>query len=334
MLWKKGAASVPSCSFFWILSPAGLLAPQMLVHLEIMMSWNTTGRSVLLAGGVACALACGGSESKKTLFEPLETPGEVDDVPPPMVVPLTPVEVPPPTVVASPTNTDTSLGGSDTTLPGMLNPGGSDPNEATTGCKPALGVSGSPTTIPEALILINTLPKPTSLACFLEALDRPLTLYMTESDQSLQPSPGPRSPRTFVLRDNLEMSIVFEGLASDTLEFGFRPEISRSIKTEIVFPVTKDLSEATIFDRIQQTERTTRCGNCHVDEQHVDYPGFPSGVFESDVFPPFDFYEVKLDSLKAEAASCDKAAEPYRCELLSAIFDHGDTLQGKLRGAE
>ena len=97
--------------------------------------------------------------------------------------------------------------------------------------------------------------------------------------------------------------------------------------------VTKDLSEATIFDRIRQGDRNTVCGNCHVDEQHIDFPGFPTGVFESDIFEPFEFEEVKLDALKAEVPICDKAAEPYRCELLTALFDHGDTLQGKLRGA-
>ena len=328
MLWKNRAASVPSCCFFWILSPTGLLASQMLVHLEIMISWNTTARSVLLAGATACVLACGtSSENKNTLFQPLETPGAVKDVPP-ATEPMAPVDVPPVTVVATPTNTDTP--GTDTMLEPEPDP---EQSQARTGCKPALGVSGSPTTIPEALILLNTLPKPTSLACFLEALDRPLTLYMTESDQSLQPSPGPRSPRTFVLRGDLEMSIVFEGKASDTLEFGYRPEISRSIKTEIVFPVTRDVSESTIFDRIRQTERTTICGNCHVDEQHVEFPGFPTGVYESDVFEPYELYEVKLETLKNEASICDKAAEPYRCELLSALFDHGDTLQGKLRGA-
>ena len=321
MLWKNGAASVPSCCFFWIFSHAGLLGAQMLVHLEIMISWNTTGRSVLLAGAAACLLACGTADNKDSLFEPVEAPGEVPDVPPNSTAPLTPVEIPPP-VVETPTNTETP--GSEAMLPAQ---------EEDTGCKPALGVSGSPKTISEALILINTLPKPTTLACFLEALDRPLTLYMTESDRSLQPSPGPRSPRTFVLRGDLEMSFVFEGLASDTLEFGYRPEISRSIKTEIVFPITRDLSEATIFDRVRQTDRTTVCGNCHVDEQHVDFPGFPSGVFESDIFEPFELEEVKLDALKAELPICDKAAEAYRCELLSALFDHGDTLQGKLRGA-
>jgi hypothetical protein len=294
----------------------------MLVNLEIMISWNTTSRSVLWAGAAACVLACGTTENKGELFEPVETPGEVKDVPPMTTAPLVPVEIPPRSVVETPSE----MPGDNAMLPAETEP-------KATGCKPALGVSGSPTTISEALILLNTLPKPTTLACFLEALDRPLTLYMTESDKSLQPSPGPRSPRTFVLRNDFEMSIVLEGNASDTLEFGFRPEISRSIKTEIVFPVTRDLSEATIFDRIRQTERTTVCGNCHVDEQHIDYPGFPTGVFESDVFEPFELDEVKLEELKNENAICDKTAEAYRCGLLSALFDHGETLQGKLRGA-
>jgi hypothetical protein len=328
MLWKNGAASVPSCCFFWIFFRAGLLGAQMLVHLEIMISWNTTARSVLFAGATACVLACGTSSDKKdTLFQPLESPGEVKDVAPATEV-MAPVDVPPVTGSETPPNTDTP--GSDATL----DPGTSQESNEITGCKPGPGATGSPTTIVEAVTLINSLPRPTSLACFLESLDRPLTLYMTESDQSLQPSPGPRSPRTFVLRADMEMSVIFEGKASNTLEFGFRPQVSRSIKTEILFPVTNDVNLATIFTRIQQTERTTICGNCHVDEQHVDFPGFPDGVFESDVFEPYEFYEVKLEDLKNENSICDKAAEPYRCELLSAIFDHGETLQGHLRGAQ
>jgi hypothetical protein len=322
-----GEAGVPGRCFFWIFTYPGLLGAQMLVHLEIMISWNTTGRSVLLAGATACVFACGtSSENRDSLFQPLETPGEVKDVAP-ATGSIPPVEVPS-TVVEAPTNTE--MPGNDATL----DPGTVQQNTASTGCKPGPGATGSPTNILEAVALINSLPRPTSLACFLESLDRPLTLYMTESDQSLQPSPGPRSPRTFMLRADMEMSVIFEGKASNTLEFGFRPEVSRSIKTEILFPVTKDVNLATIFTRIQQTERTTICGACHVDEQHVDFPGFPDGVFESDVFEPYSFYEVKLEDLKNENTICDKVAEPYRCELLSAIFDHGDTLQGHLRDAQ
>ena len=75
-------------------------------------------------------------------------------------------------------------------------------------------------------------------------------------------------------------------------------------------------------------------GACHVGEAHEDYPGFPAGVYVSDVNPPYDIFEVKLEALQAEASSCDKTVEPYRCGLLSALFDFGDTTQGKLRGKE
>jgi hypothetical protein len=274
----------------------------------------------------ACALACGSPEKKDTLFAPLESPGEVKDVPPETTPVVPAVEIPPATEPGESTN--------EVTPTGMLvTPRDTTPPESA-GCKPATGVSGSPTTISEAIILINTLPKPTSLACFLEALDRPLSLYMTSNDQSLQPAQGPRSPRTFILRDNLEMSIVLDGMASNTLEFGFRPEISRSIKAEILFPVTRDVSESTLFDRIVQTPRTTKCGNCHVGEGKEAYPGFPNGVYASDVNAPYEIFEVKLDALQTEASTCDKTAEPYRCGLLSALFDHGDVNQGLLRGKQ
>lgn len=209
-----------------------------------------------------------------------------------------------------------------------LDPAGSEGEPGASGCKPALGVSGTPETIPEVLILLNTLPKPTTLACFLEALERPLTLYMTKSADSLQPSPGARSPRTFILRGELELSIVFDGLARDTLEFGFNYEPGRTIKAEIVFPLTGSVSERSLFDSIQVTPRTTQCGMCHVGEAHEDFPGFPLGVFASDVIVPFDADEVSIESMQAEAASCDEVSEPYRCGLLSALFDHGEVVRG------
>jgi hypothetical protein len=209
-----------------------------------------------------------------------------------------------------------------------LDPAGAGDEPGAQGCKPALGVSGTPETISEVLILLNTLPKPTTLACFLEALERPLTLYMTQSDDSLQPSPGARSPRTFILRGELELSVVLDGLARDTLEFGFNYEPGRTIKAEIVFPLTRAVSERSLFDRVQVTPRTTECGRCHVGEAHEEYPGFPLGVFASDVIVPFDADEVSLESMQAEAASCDEAAEPYRCGLLSALFDHGEIVRG------
>jgi hypothetical protein len=125
---------------------------------------------------------------------------------------------------------------------------------------------------------------------------------------------------------------VVDGSASSRLDLGFRSTPSRSIKAEIEFPLTRNVSEATLFDRILETPQTTVCGQCHVSEVKRDFPGFPSGAFESDVFLPYDADQVSLESARSAAASCDRAAEPDRCGLLSALFDHGDVMQGQLGG--
>ena len=194
----------------------------------------------------------------------------------------------------------------------------SDPNV----CVTPVGVSGTPRTLSEAMILMNSLPKPTSLACFLQALSRPLSVYLTSSDQSLQPSPGPRSPRTFIVFEPLVLSIVFEGEAHVALELGYRTTPTRSIKTEILFPLERDVTYANFFDEVQVGE-ATRCGACHTSEVQALTDDFPVDVFESDILEPFDSYEVDVESLRSERMSCDPAAEPERCELLSAFFDFG-----------
>lgn len=265
------------------------------------------------ARGVACllGLACGnGDDAASPLFEEEQTPAE------PVVTPLPPEDEE--EMVAMPAAPETPA------------PPPVAEVEPERGCRPARGVSGAPKTISEAIILINTLPKPVTLECFVEALDRPLTLYMTSSGDSLQPSPGERSPRTFIINENLVMSIVFDGRARDTLEFGYRAELSRSIKAELLFPITREVSEETLFDRVLVTEGTTQCGACHVSESHEEFPGFPAGVYASDVIVPFDMDEVTLDTMMAETAGCDAAAEPFRCGLLSALFDNGEVVRGEL----
>lgn len=282
------------------------------------MRWVSLRQCSRWASAAACllGLGCGGGEAADSLFEaepmPPEPvvappPPEGDDEPEPMMT-ATPEVMPSPMPAAQPAETI-------------------DPNAP---CQPATGVTGRPTTISEAIILLNTLRKPVTLDCFLEALDRPLTVYMTRSDDSLQPAPDERSPRTFIINGNLVMSIVFGGNASNTLEFGYRPTVARSIKAEIVFPLTADLNERSLFDRVRVTERTTQCGACHIGEAHEDFPGFPSGVFASDIIIPFDMDEVSLDAMRAEASACDPSADEYRCGLLSALFDHGELVRGEL----
>ena len=281
----------------------------------ITSTWCT---ALIAVGGLACG---GDSPDPAVLFQPVESPKGptvVEQAPPPFV----PVDIPP----------------SETTNVDSLNPANPPATGEPAPCSPPPGISGRPATLQQAMALMNSLPKPTTLACFIEALDRPLTLYMTESDQSLQPSPGPRSPRTFILYEHLEMSIVLEGEASYTLELGYRPQPQdqipeRSIKSEILFPISKDVLPEGFFDRIQRDfggSRTTVCSNCHNGEEFTASDDFPNGVFESEVIDPYTVYEVKLETLQAEVATCDPAVEEHRCGLLNALFGHGEVLQGKL----
>jgi hypothetical protein len=200
-----------------------------------------------------------------------------------------------------------------------------DPNV----CRAPEGVSARPRNLTEAVTLMNSLPRPTTLECFLQSLERPLQVYMTRSDQSLQPSPGVRSPRTFIINVPMVMSIVFEGEAHVTLELGYRTADTRSIKTELVFPLRQDVTFDTLFDHVKEGIGT-RCGNCHTGEEELFNDEIQATVFESDLYPPFETYEVDLESVRAENTSCDKAAEPERCSLLSGLFDHGDVVPAPL----
>ncbi len=69
----------------------------------------------------------------------------------------------------------------------------------TPGCRAPAGVSNSPRTIDETVTLINALPKPLSLPCFLESLARPLEISASYGVFSAQPAKGIRSPRIFVI---------------------------------------------------------------------------------------------------------------------------------------
>src|SRR5687767_916415 len=103
-------------------------------------------------------------------------------------------------------------------------------------CRAPAGFSGSPRTIAEAIALVNALPPPVTLACFLQSLDRPLYAYATYSVISLQPAVGARSPRIFLFdgkSGGLVMSIVPEGMGSHALEFGQFVDETRTIKGEI-----------------------------------------------------------------------------------------------------
>jgi hypothetical protein len=250
----------------------------------------------------------------------------------PEVVPfsgLEPVVAPPPAqapVNPAPENMEQQAAVTPEAPPVLAPPVAPEPEEPV-GCQAPSGVSGTPRNLPEAMALLNALPRPTTLACFLEALDRPLRLYLTSSNQSLQPSPGARSPRVFVVNEPMVLSIVLEGDASETLEIGYRTTQTRSIKTELIFPLQREVTFANLFDGVKDGDgRVTRCSACHTSEMQFFDTNLQAEVYESDLYPPFEVYEVDVEAVRAENESCDATAEPERCELLSAIFDHGDVV--------
>src|SRR5688572_21417826 len=117
-------------------------------------------------------------------------------------------------------------------------------------CAPASGSSGNPKTIYELVELINGLPHPASLACFLESLERPLALNATSNTQSAQPAVGKRSPRIFlILNESLRVSLVPGGDTLEYAEVDARDE-SRSVKGELHFPIEGQLAPEDAFAQI------------------------------------------------------------------------------------
>jgi hypothetical protein len=189
-------------------------------------------------------------------------------------------------------------------------------------CAPAPGTTGSPSSITETVDLVNGLPKPVSLACFLEALDRPLRLVATQSLFSAQPAMGARSPRIFLFMEGIIYSVVPAGTAQNLLEMGEATSPGSSIKAELEFPITENITLATAFERLPFGDITT-CGVCH--DGRVPVVGI-EGAFESEVLRPADPELVPLAELEAEGRSCDGELEPERCAMLGALFQHGEVI--------
>ncbi|MBL4686120.1 MAG: hypothetical protein JKY37_16120 [Nannocystaceae bacterium] len=190
-------------------------------------------------------------------------------------------------------------------------------------CKPVPGTTGSPNTIEEAVALANGLPFPVTAECFVEALDRPLRIEATESQASVQPAVGARSPRVFVWStDALVMAIAIDGPGRNLVEFGQFVSPRRSVKAELEFPLSAPASTAAALQRVRNVEypRITRCFVCHDSER--DESTIPGGR-SSLVIRPRPSTLVDIVSLVEQHERCDPKTEPARCRWLEAIASHG-----------
>lgn len=188
-------------------------------------------------------------------------------------------------------------------------------------CRAEGGVSGAPGSIAGVVALANALPRPLSLSCFLESLDRPLHVHTTRSTVSLQPSAGDRSPRIFLFSGSLILSVVPEGKGSPLMEMGQLVDPARSLKAEIRFPLEGPLGPDDPYEHVRDANGTT-CRFCHPDEAPA--PQVAPAAYVSGAFKPSPGGRVTLDFLAQERARCDGAAEPDRCAILRALFDHGE----------
>lgn len=211
--------------------------------------------------------------------------------------------------------------------PGCSNSGQSEKTSNINGqsfnenCEKPAGVSGSPKTIEEAVSLINSLPKPLTVSCFIASLDRPLKASLTNNAVSGQPAAGTRSPRILIVIDKLTIAVVPDGAGQDLVEFSYMVSATMSTKAELEFPILDTVSARAPYDRVRYNTGTS-CGICHGIESRYTEIGFAE-VFYSKAFQPQKSSLVNIETFRAEVAKCNPAAEPKRCAIISAFFGKG-----------
>jgi hypothetical protein len=210
----------------------------------------------------------------------------------------------------------------------VISCGGPPRDDRPTTCRPAAGF-GSPANIADVIALANGLvasrTEPVTLPCFLESLDRPLGALAVRSSLSLQPAVGRRSPRIFLFSGQVVMSVVPEGDGRNALELAEYTSEIRSIKGELLFPLSAPVAPAVPYDRVRFDPgiEATICSTCHPSEIPATAISF-AGAYESDVLRPKKTQEIDLPFLQSETALCDPSLEADRCALLKAVFEHGE----------
>ena len=185
-------------------------------------------------------------------------------------------------------------------------------------CSTPDGISGRPSTIYEVMTLINALPKPTSLGCFLDALEKPLKVLATSSQLNGQPAEGARSPRIFIINAGLILSVVPAGVGSNRLEMSESAPYPQSIKGEVIFPVLTAVSTSVAYSTIRSGNGTS-CASCHQSETPVSNDSTHFGAFASEKRYPDPFFAVSIQSLLQSERQCRPDQEAYRCRILSAV---------------
>ncbi|MFW7378884.1 MAG: hypothetical protein ACOH5I_08765 [Oligoflexus sp.] len=177
--------------------------------------------------------------------------------------------------------------------------------------------------ISESVALINRLPKPVTLPCFLSSLQRPLSIIATDSELSVQPAISRSQPRIFLVSASLIFSVV---PGDPILEFGEIFDDQMSIKGEIVFPLTEEIAENLPFVNTGAIfNDAKRCGNaCHPSIVELENIGGEIKYASQMVRPNPDSI-IPLEELEQYSENCLDSNE-QACQLYQSIFTHGELI--------
>lgn len=186
----------------------------------------------------------------------------------------------------------------------------------------------NPQTIDAVVALINSLPKPLTLDCFLRNLATNQKVYAVDNNFSAQPSAGPQSPRIFLLQPSFVLSVVPAGSARNLLEMSQFTSATTSVKAELEFPITATLAADAPYTHILNVNSSgTRCFSCHSPETAV-VGGFGGPAYNSHVLVPDSLKRVPASILRSYAQTCASTSDQFRCAVLRAIFVYGNGQDG------
>lgn len=183
----------------------------------------------------------------------------------------------------------------------------------------------APQTVDDVIARLNALPMPVTVPCFAASLPRPLPVVATTSRFSAQPAGGPEDPRLFLFLGGVIVSVVTDGDAKNLLELGELVTSSRTLKAELVFPVTKPIGREEAYAHLNYVPASTTCGLCHSQEER--HPAHDLARVSLALRPPARTL-MPLATARALFEACDPATQHARCLAFASVFGLGEVVEG------
>jgi hypothetical protein len=198
---------------------------------------------------------------------------------------------------------------------------------SSSGCTNVSDTLSDPNSIEDTINLINALPRPLTIDCFLTSLKAPLKVFAVNNAFSAQPAVDQQSPRIFILKNTFVLSVVPAGVGRNLLEFAELDGTLDSFKGEVEFPVEGTVTVDQIVSHISQTTSTSTCVTCHGSERKSPYKSL-GNLFVSRFIRPNESQRVQYPYLRAQATACNPAINKLRCDILNAIYTKGQAEDG------